>query len=309
MMKKWMCISCIFLLLSGCEQKEAAVPMVEEIDEKTIQTAHEQGIKVAKKMLKDSTKQQTLIMEPQEEEAGIYDSKIGGTPYLPPGFDYPYNKNPGYEQQPLILLAQFNFDQFPENELYPEHGILQLYISDLDWIYGMDYENPTNDAAFRVVYFDTIETNTEKLQQPPELNISEDFVYPANFSLKLSIKNQEYATIPEKEDYRPEAAKAYQELFHKPIDMDSHYALYMLSGVDEGIGYTPSRFIKNPYYIQGDPRSAYERMHYNTVLALFQPDLSDEFMFADGGCAIFMINKDDLKQADFSDVYYTWDCF
>lgn len=156
-MKKWICIICSFLLLCGCVQKEASIPVVEDIDEETKEQAKEQGLKVAEKMLEDSAKQETLIMEPQKEEAGIYDSKIGGTPYLPPGFEYPYNKNPGYEHQPLILLAQFNFDQFPENEIYPDHGILQLYISDLDWIYGMDYENPTNDAAFRVVYFDTIE--------------------------------------------------------------------------------------------------------------------------------------------------------
>lgn len=61
--------------------------------------------------------------------------------------------------------------------------------------------------------------------------------------------------------------------------------------------------------MQGDPRSEIDALVYDEVLALFQPDLSDHFMFADGGCAVFMINHEDLKNHDFSDVYYTWDCF
>ena len=50
--------------------------------------------------------------------------------------------------------------------------------------------------------------------------------------------------------------------------------------------------------MQGDPRSELDALVYDEVLALFQPDLSDHFMFADGGCAVFMINHEDLINHD-----------
>ena len=300
---------CILLMFSGCTTRKAETNLDSSPTEEEIALAEERGAKVAEKLLQDSRKKQTLIMKAEVQQPDVYDTKIGGIPYLPKDFSYPCRKDPGHEQEPLILLAQFNFSQFPKNDYFPDHGILQIYISDLDAIYGMDYEDPTNDDAFRIIYFDSIEQDPSKLRKPPQLSISEDFVYPPDFSLKLSIKQQKYATLPEQEDYREEAKKAYEELYHEELDIDSHDAFYVFDGVYQNIGYTPSRLIKDPYYIQGDPRNVFESHHYDTVLALFQPDLDPSFMFGDGGCAVFMINKEKLKQADFTDVYYTWDCF
>ena len=57
-----------------------------------------------------------------------------------------------------------------------------------------------------------------------------------------------------------------------------------------------------PYFTQEDPREgAYETL-------LFQMDSDDNILWGDCGVANFFIDLEKLKQRDFSDVFYTWDC-
>jgi TPR repeat protein len=71
------------------------------------------------------------------------DSKMGGIPYSPAGFEYPI----GSDGEPLLLLAQLNFAQLPKLEHFPQSGILQFYISVTDDMYGFDYDEPTNQPS------------------------------------------------------------------------------------------------------------------------------------------------------------------
>lgn len=310
MKKKILWMMCISLFLISCSKKQEQ-PVQKQLSEEDIKTAEEQGKQVGLQMLKESDKETALVMVPSEGIADVFDTKIGGTPYLPPDFDYPYDKEAGMEDHPLFMLAQFNFSQFPKNDRFPDHGILQIYISGSYGanMYGYHYENPSNDASFRVIYFEDIETDTTKLQSPPKIENDEDFpLQPMDTCIKLQIEEKAYPTIPEMEDYSDIMASTYQKLYHEDLEKNPA-SVYLSSAVYETLGYTPSRMSGHPYYIQGDPRSELDALVYDEVLALFQPDLSNHFMFADGGCAVFMINHEDLKKHDFSDVYYTWDCF
>ena len=310
MKKKILWMMCISLFLISCSKKQEQ-PVQKQLSEEDIKTAEEQGKQVGLQMLKESNKETALVMVPSEGIADVFDTKIGGTPYLPPDFDYPYDKEAGMEDHPLFMLAQFNFSQFPKNDRFPNHGILQIYISGSYGanMYGYHYENPSNDASFRVIYFEDIETDITKLQSPPKIENDENFpLQPMDTCIKLQIEEKAYPTIPEMEDYSDIMASTYQKLYHEDLEKNPA-SVYLSSAVYETLGYTPSRMSGHPYYIQGDPRSELDALVYDEVLALFQPDLSDHFMFADGGCAVFMINHEDLKKHDFSDVYYTWDCF
>ena len=40
------------------------------------------------------------------EKPGLFDSKIGGTPYFPKNMEYPRGKKNEFKDQPLSLLAQ-----------------------------------------------------------------------------------------------------------------------------------------------------------------------------------------------------------
>lgn len=55
----------------------------------------------------------------------VWQSKIGGEPYLPLDTAYPLDSN----GNPLALLAQFNFAEIPSLPNFPDKGILQFYIA------------------------------------------------------------------------------------------------------------------------------------------------------------------------------------
>ena len=57
-----------------------------------------------------------------------YQSKIGGTPYLPKNAEYPYHAE---KKHPLTLVAQINFSEVPPLPGFPERGILQVFVDGL----------------------------------------------------------------------------------------------------------------------------------------------------------------------------------
>ena len=113
------------------------------------------------------------------EKTELWDSKFGGYPYLPLGFQYPQDSSGTY----LRLLAQINFEQVPNVQDFPNNGILQFYISPDDISYGHNYKEKTNQDMFRIVYFDNINKNNS------ELTTNFDFLNYSNSSM-LPFKNE-----------------------------------------------------------------------------------------------------------------------
>ena len=81
-------------------------------------------------------------------------SKFGGRPYLPAGESAPTNE----KGEPLGMIAQINCAELPENDLYPATGLLQFWMdpNDEECLWGFDYENPTSQKNFRVIYYETL---------------------------------------------------------------------------------------------------------------------------------------------------------
>lgn len=123
MKKKILWMIAVSLLLGSCSKKQE-LPVQKELSKEDISIAEEQGKQVGLEMLKNSDKETAFIMTAEDGVADVYDTKIGGTPYLPSDFDYPYDREAGMEDHPLFMLAQFNFSQFPKNDRFPDHGIL-----------------------------------------------------------------------------------------------------------------------------------------------------------------------------------------
>ena len=42
---------------------------------------------------------------------GLFDSKLGGIPYYPKDMEYPRGKNNVFANEPMVLLAQLNFEK------------------------------------------------------------------------------------------------------------------------------------------------------------------------------------------------------
>ena len=77
-----------------------------------------------------------------------YQSKIGGTPYLPKNAEYPYHAE---KKHPLTLVAQINFAEVPPLPSFPERGILQVFVDGLDYGLGYDFEDLSEQAGWRIM--------------------------------------------------------------------------------------------------------------------------------------------------------------
>lgn len=229
----------------------------------------------------------------------LYESKFGGEPYLPKGFEHPRDG----EGNPMILFAQINFAEVPHVEPMPESGILQFFLSPVDDVYGLDFDDPTNQENFRVIYHaEVIRDETQLVTDfsyVPEVN---DEMPPICSEGRMSFELQQLPVSP--------ASYEFAQLLDIDLDQETEkpnetlWDLY--ADIAAGEGHKMGGY---PYFTQYDPRDddgAYQE--YNILL--FQADMDGEInlMFGDSGVANFFIKEEDLKNLNFSNILYNWDC-
>ncbi|MEG4988105.1 DUF1963 domain-containing protein [Microcoleus sp. BR0-C5] len=239
------------------------------------------------------------------DDVNWWQSKFGGLPYLPKGFEYPKAADGKY----LFLLAQINFSEVPSLDGFPDRGILQFYIADDD-LYGLnlgngtEVDNPTAEDRFKIIYFpqpdlqvENIITNYDFLPEP------EYFPVQGCCSLQFTKKYAPISTI----DYQftELLGSEIHELFRNPEIEDEYLEISHSFGHKIG-GY--------PYFTQDDVRkySSNSDQKQKPDLLLFQMD-SDcnetvNIMWGDSGVGNFFIDESALRELDFSKVLYNWDC-
>jgi len=229
----------------------------------------------------------------------IWSSKFGGNPYWPKNMEFPKNKKTGKE---LYLLAQLNLSELPESTQLPQTGILQFFLTNDD-LMGLEFPSETNPIerivsdsnGYRVIYHETIEKNKELLRTK----------FPKDDTYILPISG-EYALKFEKSQQKPASGDVNFEkivtgnIWDFPDEqIDSLYEEF------SGVG---SRLGGYAYFTQEDPRT----FEYSNWKLLFQMDTSDiegvNIMWGDMGVGNFFIEEENLKNLDFSKVWYNWDC-
>ena len=231
------------------------------------------------------------------EDCTMFDSKVGGLPYLPRGERLPV----GRSGSPLPLLAQINCEELPALENFPRKGMLQFFMSNGDFS-REDYQNPTVQSNWRVVYY-------------PEINADIDFGEDAG---ENGVAEGEYRIIftPAAEgltveDFRFERAflKHWREVFPD----EQPRSMYGLRNVPHTVFYNDEGEYGNhkiggyPYFAQDDPR---RDDTYDTLLFQLDADTHGDVyvMYGDSGVINFFINHEALNRLDFSDVLWNGDC-
>lgn len=79
-------------------------------------------------------------------ETTLFESKFGGHQYLPIDQEHPKDSN----GQPMMLLAQLNFEEMPHIEYMPQNGMLQFFVSADDELFGADFDHPTDQKIFEL---------------------------------------------------------------------------------------------------------------------------------------------------------------
>ena len=239
----------------------------------------------------------------------IFDSKFGGLPYWDLSQEFPKD-NQGLQ---LNLLAQINFDKENlDNDALPKKGLLQFFISTNDDMYGMLYKEPDKQMNFRVVYHENVNYEvTEDEIRNNGIKTFKDVLpkYNAPFTdaYKITFKEIDSVINIGNRNFGPVVSEILKEKFNvivEPMKVESY-----LDEIDRDFYRKFSscghKLLGYPFFTQSDPRyRQYEK--YDTLL--LQIDSDGDIMWGDSGIANFFINKDDLKNKDFSNILYNWDC-
>jgi uncharacterized protein YwqG len=227
-----------------------------------------------------------------------WQSKFGGLPYLPKSFEYPKSWDGEY----LYLLAQINFAEVPDLEDFPNQGILQFYLAVEDELYGLNFDNPTKQDRFRILYFPDVDL------QPNNLITNFDFLpiledrwlipFQGCCRLEFIAKKAPITICDRKFDIFP-----IDEMYKNERNIwDEYFDKFCLGGHKIG-GY--------PNFVQNDPRDPQKENEEPYILLLqIDSDRSKtiDIMWGDVGIGNFFIKKSALQKLDFSDVWYNWDC-
>ncbi len=208
-----------------------------------------------------------------------WESKCGGCPYLETMDDYPVGEN----GKPMMFLAQINLDEMPALEEFPTTGILQFYIMDDDY-YGYD-------GKCKVIYIPEYKKDVQINKNPYE----DKYIgyKPFEYEGKMIFTYEKMFIGTE--------CGEFQDRFRHKVTDDEWNALYDIcspSGCHIG-GY--------PLFVQETPE------YYDdgsSDILLLQLDIDDEcrIMFGDSGNCVFLISKDDLRNRNFNNVAYDWQC-
>ena len=225
-----------------------------------------------------------------------WQSKFGGLPYLPQGYDYPKAANGDY----LYLLAQINFAEVPDLEDFPDQGILQFYLAADEDCYGLDFDNPTLQDKFRIIYF--AETDLSEGSLITDFNFlppikKGEWLMPFEGCCKLEFEESlsEIDLNDFNFDFFDIYADEFQEICEEYYDKfcsDKH----KLGG--------------NPNFIQNDPRAKISQPDEYVLLLQISTDGNNviHVCWGDGGIGNFFIKRSDLLNRYFSYVLYNWDC-
>lgn len=211
----------------------------------------------------------------------IFESKAGGMGYIPHNCGFPVNKN----GRQLRLLAQIECEKVQLDD-FPKSGLLQFWILNSE-DYGMGWDNQTEQDGFRVIYYPEVDRT-----------VTEDEIL-SKF-IKSEYDDDEY-NMPVFGEYGMSFEKCEDKYVDYDDDIDDE--IYQ-----EIIGHKIGGY---PYFTQTDPREYEPLQKYDYLL--FQLDTDDDdrgdrVMWGDSGIGNFFISTEKLKNLDFSDVLYNWDC-
>ncbi|MGY3704943.1 hypothetical protein BW731_02185 [Vagococcus martis] len=253
------------------------------------------------------SKRQFISLDLVDEPTNLYSSKIGGYGYLPKSIPYPTNE----DNQPLSLLAQLNFEELPTLESFPQKGILAFYIDYFDDLAGMDFYNPTNQVGFRIIYMEDLTEEYHSISEQQSLfepYSEEELLNIISEETKLNGHLSETIAILDTEEFTQYMGESYydfiEDRFTDEDKQDEFEELIFENNIENTCigGY--------PFFTQSDPRGYDTKLseEYNTLLFQLNSD-DDIVMWGDTGVGNFFINDEKLKNKDFSDVLYNWDCY
>ncbi|MDE6780440.1 MAG: DUF1963 domain-containing protein [Ruminococcus sp.] len=225
-----------------------------------------------------------------DTKPSIFESKVGGMGYIPHDGNFPTDSRGNQ----LRLLAQINCKDIQLDE-FPKKGLLQFWLAGTD-LYGCDFENPTKQDGFRVIYYPEVDTTVTEDEIKSKLVKNEtdddDFYTPVSAECGMTFEPSEDRYI----DY-----DAIEDDYDEDADEDE---IYDDERWEENFY---SKVGGYPTFTQGEFRNEEQLEKYDFLLFQLESDY-EKVLWGDMGIGNFFISSEKLKKFDFSDVLYNWDC-
>ena len=269
----------------------------------------------------EKNKKPMIKISLSDDKPNLFQSKFGGIPYLPKDKETPKDK----KERQFTLLAQINIEELPKNNIYPmKEGILQFWILNDD-VLGLDYDTNLGDG-YKVVYYNKIDKSVteEEVLEKYKPYEDEDSYFPVEGEFSLSFKltdgyfsdsNDDFREIVDKEmkKFHLENKEKYKEILKIYDDEKflSYWDIWDILEEDKEIGkklFEAGHKIGGfPNFTQSDVR---EIGDYEILLLQIDSEGTEknEIMWGDCGIANFFIREKDLKELNFDEVIYNWDC-
>ena len=222
-----------------------------------------------------------------DKKPSVFESKVGGMGYIPHDSNFPTNS----KGNQLRLLAQIDCSEVQLEE-FPKKGLLQFWLGGTD-LYGCDFDNPTNQDDFRVIYYPEVDkTVTEE-------EIKSKFVH------NETDDDNFYTPV------LAECGMSFEPSEDRYIDYDAIEDDYD----DDEDSYDDERWTENfyskiggyPTFTQDEPRDEQQQKEYDFLLLQLDSEF-EKILWGDIGIGNFFISSEKLRNLDFSDVLYNWDC-
>ena len=257
-------------------------------------------------------------------------SKFGGRPYLPAGESAPTNE----KGEPLGMIAQINCAELPENDFYPATGLLQFWMdpNDEECLWGFDYENPTSQKNFRVIYYETL---GEPNPDAPFPNVDWDEggwpiggfdceSGPLELEYGMTFEVREQGVTASGYDYYDVFGAKWDEIYPDEKLPEAHENPYKNQARREALYELTEPFESEeeyshvggyPFFVQNDPREEFKELRGHTVnLLTIESEWGEDaeegvyVMWGDAGAANWLITPEALAARDFSQVVFEWAC-
>lgn len=268
----------------------------------------------------------TIFTKPNEDSEILNKSKIGGKPYLPKDFVWPY-----YQELPLSFLAQINLEEvksLDKDNLLPNKGMLYFFyeLKTEEWGYELK-----NKGCAKVFYYEDT-SNFELIDFPEDM---EDYYkipeFKVNFKSNISLPSYEdFDNLNEDEkilekykihknfkDFEDKLFDEYSEIYDEYMEsIESHTKLLGYPDIIQNSMEEECAAVTRGFNMGGIdyPKKYKEEIKKASKdwILLFQMDTVEsdnyELIFGDCGHIYFWIKKDDLANKNFDNVWLILQC-
>lgn len=254
-----------------------------------------------------------------ETKTPLTSSNVAGWFYLPKTSTIPTTS----KGEQLMYLAQINCEELPENSIYPSKGIMQFWIFGGDYNLGNDYTKPTSDSKKRVIYYPEIEEHFTEVElsemyKPEEDKKEGELITPINDGAPFAMSFEKTSQWPMPNDFR------FEEIFNEKLNehieetkAEEGFESYDI-GEEESYDIIEDLDIPNHtqiggygHFTQEDPRMYDDFEDYTELLFQLDSEFgTDDYYILWGDCGVgnFFAKKEQLRNLDFAECLYSWDC-